>query len=285
MALTSALSPCAALVRRYDPDRYFCDLMAPPEHREALFALHAFELELARIPERVSEPILGAIRLQWWRESLNGIVAQTPRRHEVVLPLAAAIDDHGLAIDRLHGMINGWDETLERESAPELAEVVRHHRATRGLANLAALELLGGAEVDSQGGQVVAQDAALAVGLTGLLMQGAGQARLGKPVLPRDVLRRHGLDLGTMLDGRRDRRMQEATSELVDMAQTHIDSARSGVRAMPGMVRAALLPVAFAAVDLSRLRRCRLDLFDPRLQHRGGGRQIRVLARGLSGRI
>ena len=91
MAPREPLPACAELVRRDDPDRYFCDLMAPPTCRERLLALHAFELELARIPDRVSEPMLGAIRLQWWRESLDGIAAGTPRRHEVVLPLAAAM--------------------------------------------------------------------------------------------------------------------------------------------------------------------------------------------------
>lgn len=285
MARGEALSACADLVRRHDPDRYFCDLMAPPACREGLLALHAFELELARIPERVSEAMLGAIRLQWWRESLDGIAARSPRRHEVVLPLAAAIDNGGLEPALLHRMIDAWDESLAREDAPDLAELERHHRETRGTANLAALRLLGGPSLDGAVAERAAGEAALAAGLTGMLLHGAAQARLGKPVMPRDVLRRHGLDLGTMLDGERDTRMRHATEELALRAGCHVDAARKLGRNLPPGGRAALLPVAFAAADLARLRRCGHDLFDPRLQHRGIGRQLRVLARALAGKI
>ena len=285
MAPREPLPACAELVRRDDPDRYFCDLMAPPACREGLLALHAFELELARIPDRVSEPMLGAIRLQWWRESLDGIAAGTPRRHEVVLPLAAAIDRGGLEPALLHRMIDAWDETLAREDAPDLADIEGHHREAGGTANLAALRLLGGPALDGAMVERAAGEAALAVGLTAMLLHGADQARHGKRVLPRDVLARHGLDLGSMLDRERDARMRQATEELALRAGGHVDAARKLARSLPPGVRSALLPVAFASADLARLRRCGHDLFDPRLQHRGIGRQLRVLVRAFFGRI
>ncbi len=65
------LSACGRIVRENDPDRFFCTLFAPPAKREALFALYAFNHELARVAESVSEPMLGEIRLQWWREALR----------------------------------------------------------------------------------------------------------------------------------------------------------------------------------------------------------------------
>ena len=43
-------------------------LFAPAEHRGALFALYAFNLEVARVREVVREPLAGEIRLQWWRD-------------------------------------------------------------------------------------------------------------------------------------------------------------------------------------------------------------------------
>src|ERR1700731_1564648 len=62
------LSPVAALVRRHDRDRFQTVLFAPAARREALFALYAFNYEIARVRERVSEPTLGRLRLEWWRE-------------------------------------------------------------------------------------------------------------------------------------------------------------------------------------------------------------------------
>ena len=62
-----------------DYDRYLSALFAPACRREALFALIAFNHEIARIPEAVSEPMLGRIRLQWWREVLEAVYAGRAR--------------------------------------------------------------------------------------------------------------------------------------------------------------------------------------------------------------
>ena len=60
------------LVRRHDPDRFLTALFAPPEKRDALLTLYAFNHELARAREVASEPPLALIRLQWWREVVEG---------------------------------------------------------------------------------------------------------------------------------------------------------------------------------------------------------------------
>jgi phytoene synthase len=90
------LSACALAVKRYDRDRWFCGLFAPETRRDDLFGLYAFNVELGRVAEKVSEPLLGEIRLQWWREAIEGLYAGPVRRHEVVAALKTAIARHGL---------------------------------------------------------------------------------------------------------------------------------------------------------------------------------------------
>ena len=85
------LSYCAGQVRAHDRDRYLTATLAPADRREALFALYAFNLEIARTREVISEPMVGQIRLQWWREAIGGVYEDDPRAHEVVRPLAAAV--------------------------------------------------------------------------------------------------------------------------------------------------------------------------------------------------
>src|SRR5512133_1430733 len=83
------LSPVAALVRRHDRDRFQTALFAPAARREALFALYAFNYEIARVRETVTQPMLGQIRLQWWRENIAAAFAgDAIRHHPVVEPLA-----------------------------------------------------------------------------------------------------------------------------------------------------------------------------------------------------
>ncbi len=91
MSGTRTLSYCAAEVRRFDPDRYLCALFAPPGRREDVFALYAFNVEIARTRESVSEPMLGMVRLQWWRDAIAAIYGGTPPRHEVLGASAAAV--------------------------------------------------------------------------------------------------------------------------------------------------------------------------------------------------
>src|ERR1700746_3374910 len=99
------LSAVAALVRRHDRDRYQTALFAPPARREALFALYAFNYEMARVRESVTQPMLGQIRLQWWRENIAAAFeGGSVRAHPVVEALTAAIRKFALArahFDRL----------------------------------------------------------------------------------------------------------------------------------------------------------------------------------------
>ena len=85
------------MLRRHDRDRFQTALFAPAAHREALFALYAFNYEIARVREAVTQPVLGQIRLEWWRENIaaayqNGAI----RRHPIVEKLTAAIREREL---------------------------------------------------------------------------------------------------------------------------------------------------------------------------------------------
>jgi len=81
------LDPLATELRADDPDRFYTAMFAAEPGRGHLLALYAFNLEVARTRERISEPMLGQIRLQWWREALDEIAADKPRNHPVCLAL------------------------------------------------------------------------------------------------------------------------------------------------------------------------------------------------------
>ena len=57
---------------RADPDRHFATLFAPARARENLALLYLFNHELARAREVASNQMLALIRLQWWREVVQG---------------------------------------------------------------------------------------------------------------------------------------------------------------------------------------------------------------------
>src|SRR5262249_24558695 len=136
-------SYCAELLRKQDPDRYLTALFAPAERREALFALYAFNLEIARTREAISEPMMGLIRLQWWRDALAEIGQGRVRAHEVVRPLAAAIEAHKLSPALFERLIAARERDLDAEPPADLASLVAYARDSSGALVELALELLG----------------------------------------------------------------------------------------------------------------------------------------------
>lgn len=102
---------CIQEVREHDLDRYYCCLFAPSEPRSALFALLAFNQEVTKTRAVVSEPMLGEIRLQWWREALEEIEQGRPRANPVVQALAA-INGISDLIPYLSRVIDGWTDDL-----------------------------------------------------------------------------------------------------------------------------------------------------------------------------
>ena len=86
------LQACADIVQKGDPDRFAAAMAAPVDARRVLFPLYAFNVEVARAPWVTSEPMIGEMRLQWWRDALEEIGKGGPvRRHEVTTPLAEVL--------------------------------------------------------------------------------------------------------------------------------------------------------------------------------------------------
>jgi phytoene synthase len=131
------LSPSATIVQRHDPERFVTALFAPASLREVLFTLYAFNHELARAREVASVPMLALIRLQWWREVVEG--AHKP--HEVATPLRAAIAAGALDPAALDRMIEA--RTLEAEETLDEAQFEAYLRGTGGALMREAGRLLG----------------------------------------------------------------------------------------------------------------------------------------------
>jgi NADH dehydrogenase [ubiquinone] 1 alpha subcomplex assembly factor 6 len=129
---TADSTDLASLCRTQDFGRYLMTLYAPPAARPALWTLLAFNAELARIPEQISEPLIAEIRLAWWREAVEGAYAGTPRKHPVVEALALHVAPAGIAAETLIGMIDARDETAFPATLTELEAYARATAGTLG---------------------------------------------------------------------------------------------------------------------------------------------------------
>jgi NADH dehydrogenase [ubiquinone] 1 alpha subcomplex assembly factor 6 len=241
-AQADRLSPVAALVQRHDRDRFQTVLFAPAARREALFALYAFNYEIARVRESITQPMLGQIRLQWWRENIAAAFEGSAiRHHPVAEALTAAIRDLRLSRDHFDRLIDGRETDLADEPPATLAALEDYAEATSARLVYLALEVLGVHDAPMR-------DAGLHVGiaysLAGLLRAMPFRAR---QIIPADIPAPH------------------CVIELAAAASRHLQAARALRNRIPRSALPALLPAVIARRSLNRLKRAGNNPFDPAL--------------------
>lgn len=98
-----ALSAVGLQAQHDDPNRFKAAICASEGARERMFAVIALNVEIAKIPVTVSEPLLGEIRLQWWLDAIEDLYAgKAVRDQEVITALSKDLPDK----DLLLGLIN-----------------------------------------------------------------------------------------------------------------------------------------------------------------------------------
>lgn len=103
-------------LRTGDEDRWLSSRYAEPDARNDLIALYAFCWELARVRLIVTEPTLGAIRFQWWRDALTELEeGRQPRAHDVVSVIAVMLDRSALTTADLVSIIDGYEAAFEQK--------------------------------------------------------------------------------------------------------------------------------------------------------------------------
>lgn len=135
---------CLDLVKTRDEDRWLAAQYASEDDCRRLIALYAFQCELRRIPSAVSEPALGEIRLQWWREAFDEIRGGKPARaHPVVEELAAAGFGNAGFADRIDAIIDAHARSLYGEGFGDIEDLSTWLGKTDGGVDALALACLG----------------------------------------------------------------------------------------------------------------------------------------------
>ena len=184
------LSPAATLVRSHDRDRFQTALFAPAAHREALFALYAFNYEIARVRESVHEAMLGQIRLQWWREAIDSAYGDGPmRRHEVVEAVTAAIRERNLSRGLFDRLIDTREHDLDDEPPATLAALEDYAEGTSATLIYLALEVLVAAAPPAL---EAARRIGIAYAFAGLMRAMPVHAQAGRSFIPASLAAGNG---------------------------------------------------------------------------------------------
>ena len=245
---------CAELVRTHDFERYASSLFMPAAQRRALLALYAFNVEICRIPDQVSQPLPGEIRLQWWTDMLAGQGHGGIEGNPVAAELRHAIAEFTLEAEPLTGLIEEHIFDLYNDPMPTLA-ALEHYLARTSGALFAAAAAIAGARVDDL--NHLAHHAGLAQGMVQMVASLGHDASKGRLFVPAEVLQRHGVGAGDVLAGKNLPELRPALNELLGEAERHLGIARSLLADIPSAARPVFLPLANVRRDLARLLRAK----------------------------
>lgn len=269
------LSEAGQAVRQHDHDRYLTALFAKPERREELFALYAFNHEVAKTSEVVSESIIGQIRLQWWRDALESLLGGNLRQHYVLQGLEQAAKEGRLAGPELERLIDARERDLEARQPQDLEEFEAYAEATGATLLRAALGLLELAPDHHRDLYRAARHIGIAYATVGILRAVPFHAARRQIFLPEDHLAVAGVDTPQLLELQPQERLSGVVMRLSARAQEHLDEAR---KLIPSSKDGApvLLHGSLAGLYLERLASVHYDPFSPKAGLAPPSRMLRL---------
>jgi 15-cis-phytoene synthase len=249
---------CAQLVRSHDFVRYASTLFAPADQRRALLAIYAFNVEISRVREQVSQPLPGEMRLQWWSDMLAGSGHGGIEGNPVAAELKLAIRDWRLPVERLSRLIDEHQFDLYNDPMPTMAALESYINDTSS-----ALLWLGAGIAGDQSGETehLARHAGLAQGLAQIMAALPLDASRRQLFVPLQLLQQHGSEIEEVFAGRETPRLRVALDQLLGEARGHLKTALALLESVPPDVRRVFLPLALVASELERMSRADSDPF------------------------
>ncbi len=264
MAAAEPLSYEGDLVRQYDRDRFLTSLFAPPALRPRLHTLYAFHVEVSRIRETVTEPLIGQMRIQWWRDVLDALKQEEPppKGHPVAEPLALLIEQTDLPFGMFNALLDARAQDVAEEPVETLSQLKEYSHGTSSVLSLLALRCLG---VFDDTTEEAIQCVGMAWALTGIVRAVRHHALAGRCQLPSRMMEEAGLSLQDLQSPERCHKAVPLLEQICGEAQTSLEKARAfrnqvDLKAMPVLLQATL-----ADRYLYQLSRHGYDIYHPRL--------------------
>jgi 15-cis-phytoene synthase len=249
---------CANLVRSHDFARYAATLFVPADRRRALLALYAFNAEISRVREQVTQPLPGEIRLQWWTDMLAGTGQGGVEGNPVAAELLMTIRNFRLPVEPLRRLIEEHQFDLYNDPMPSMAALEGYiNDTTTALFMLAAdIAARPSAEIEH-----LARHAGLAQGLAQVIANVPLDASRRQLFVPLQVLQQHGSGIEEIFAGKQTPKVRATLDQLIGEAQRHLKTALGLLADVPPQVRPIFLPLALVRRDLARMARADTDPF------------------------
>jgi phytoene synthase len=255
---------CTELVRGHDFARYAATLFAPVAQRRAQLAIYAFNVEISRVRDQISQPLPGEMRLQWWTDMLAGSGHGGIEGNPVAAELLLAIRNGHLPVERLSRLIDEHQFDLYNDPMPTMAALEGYINDTSSALFSLAARIAGGQSDDIEH---LARHAGLAQGLAQVIAALPLDASRRQLFVPLQLLE-HGITMEEVFAGRETPKLRAVLDQLIAEAREHLKTAFTLLASAPPQVKPVFLPLALVARDLMRMSRADNDPFAPHVTSR-----------------
>jgi phytoene synthase len=252
MADQDAAAFCADLVRTHDFPRYASTLFLPGVHRRPMLAIHAFNVEISRIRDQVTQALPGEMRLQWWTDLLAGRGHGGIEGNPVAAELMWTIRNWRLPLERLAQLIIEHEFDLYNDPMPSLSALEGYANDTASTLFMCCTRIL---VRPSEAIDHVARHAGLAYGMVDVLNKLPQDTARRQLFLPQQFLQAHGSSADEVFAGKQTPQIRAAVDDLVAEAKRHLNTATALLSDVPQEARPAFLPLALVRRDIKRMER------------------------------
>lgn len=234
-----------------DPERYLSCLYLPENIRHSAMTLYAFDVEISRIPNLISEPMPGEIRIQWWRDLIKsgGNVGSSPSAEA----LMEVVKDKTLPREILDNYLQARIFDLYQDPMPDVGTYEGYLGETvSSILNLIAIS--GGAEQTTELADACGHTG-VAVGISQHLSSCAQLRARGQVYFPLSILAKQDFDRNSWIAPEVTDRHQDVVVEVLELAREHLQKAKNAISLLPKENRSIFLPVVFASKILDKISR------------------------------
>jgi 15-cis-phytoene synthase len=256
--------------RTNEYDRYLAALLAPKAARRHLIALAAFLGEVARAVETVNEPIMGEIRLQWWRDALPALSEGVSTGNPLADALGETMRAHALSEQSVLTILDANSRALEPGYPAGEKDVSAYLRDSDGTALQLAARILGVGTSEA------------ADGLLAAAAQSSGRVRLLR-ALPLTLS--HGRHAVPAPAGVSDAHWAAAAEPVIHAARAWLGEARMQFDGAGNGAIAAVLPLALVEPYLTALQDLGPDIVRRRAEISPLARVWRLWRASVLGRV
>lgn len=275
---------CENAIKTNDYERYLCCLLANKQFRNRLFAIYAFNNEIAKIRDITSEPMAGYIRLQWWREAIDEIYNQKPvkHRHEVVEALYEVINQVNIPRDLFINLIDAREADIEF-STPKNTDDLKQY-AIGTCSNLFYL-LLAAANINCDKAKEAAYFGGIAYATVGIMRSMKYNAYHGRVMFPLGLMQKEAISEDDISQGVSIEKTKGITKILCVEAEASLQNIRGLFGGLSKEAKTILLPVCLVDMFLKNIKKNDYNLFNSDIEANILSLQFRIYICNFLGRV